>query len=708
MEEKKISEFGLVDWKDEPIYDVICQQCRLKEEEGEDSDGTIPVASNGRRADLPRSRATVKKSFDPDDIDHVAMALVSAVQGDMDMLKKFNMAKFKEITGVDTDIPYDEIRHRGEELIALTRGYGYLKNFRLPMNSTYVIFGDSNGLHVEDGILSVVKEMCETLGARPIHVGPALDRNHFISEKMLRLPNLAIVARQDEIFSIAERYDSRDNITIYRDSVIAGKALIACQYLRTQYTYGSSKGILFSDEGHEVVIYDRPKHELHSITKHGRACMNISVGCSCKKFENKAPRKNKTPLTVEELSCHLPMTKTAMRSRAVTGAWENGIVVLHVDENGTTCPIMCRLKKVKGKWTTSYFGNIITEDGFRTPDKLTFVIGDVHVPKHDPKALDIADQIAFAMSPDCFVNLGDHCDSSSLNHHALDRGQVITDYDVASDFGSAKYILRIMSRWAKELYLIIGNHERFVEDYHKKNNTVKSLINIESLISPQALGYKLVELKGVIDGGPWKIVHGDLRNYGATGDVSKKMKRVMEKDSMCGHRHRPEIREGAYCIGLMGKMDQEYNEVEASNWIHGYGIVSTFEGEAFMSTVPIIDYKTFYDGKWITPRENLEMWNPQVLNAEVDYTFAEDDARTPAVPAIEGFKKADMPAGEIDYRQVATDICKVVFGADNQESLAEWMSTPCDDNGEITPADLFAEGRYKEIYELLVFLFYQG
>ena len=694
LKEKKICDFAVVGIEPgtgEVIDSDICNTCSAGVQAAVDeaTQSCQSVSEKNIKKKVGREKKTVKakKGFDPENVDSMGRSLASCVGVDMVRLQNYDEKMFYMDTGIKSPLDYDEIKDCAEELIISVRGLNYPTNVELESGKSYVVFGDTNGSEVNDGILQCVENMCRHTGARPIHIGNALDNFDIVSSKLAQMDDLVLVARSDEVGRLGRLVGSNDNVTIVRERVTAGNALIRCQYYRSMYTSGSTKSAIPDDEGYQAVVIDRPLHEVHTLTKHDRDCFIISTGCSCNKFRDKARLKNKFPKTEAELFRHcVDSTAAGRRKGEMVKRWEHGFIVLHIADDGTVCPIPCRLKMVNGKWATGYMGNVVTEDSVIRGDVVEFAVGDTHVPEHDPMALGVVDKAASLILPDRLINVGDHCNSSSLNHFSMDRNEPILDTNVVDEYGMAHFVLLKMAEWARERVLIMGNHERFVEDFNKKHPSLLPLIDQSVLMSVEDTGFSTVGLKGVYcSGKSAKYIHGEMRHYGVSGDINAKVVKSLDVDTMFGHCHRPSCRAGAYGIGLLGLLDQGYNEVESSNWVHGFGVTTHYCGEAFMNTVPIIGYRTVINSQWITyDAGQLGKWAPKKFKPQMKYIIVNDD-------------------GEFDYEAAIYDMCPVVFGSENTiYDMTLWTGVPNARIGGMTPAALLAAGIYKPVHDILL------
>jgi len=296
------------------------------------------------------------------------------------------------------------------------------------------------------------------------------------------------------------------------------------------------------------------------------------------------------------------------RMRHMNKYWERGMLVVQVDSKGRHTIIPCSIQKTIKGFATSYFDKIITSNGVYNPEKKIFVNGDLHCGNHEPSVLDIQEDICKDYKPDVCVNLGDTHNYSALNHHLMDRGIPIINKLVIDEAMGTHFVLKRLARWSKENHLIYGNHERFARDFIKKYPQFEGYLDFPFLCSIDSLGYKLTDLKNVLEVGSAKFIHGDINMYGQPGSKIEKASRTFGKNVFIGHIHYPAIRFGCYSIGLSGKMNQEYNEPNATRWIHGFGLCNQFSGKSWLTTVAIVDNVCNFNGKTYKPSSSA--WSP--------------------------------------------------------------------------------------------------
>lgn len=199
----------------------------------------------------------------------------------------------------------------------------------------------------------------------------------------------------------------------------------------------------------------------------------------------------------------------------------------------------------------------------------------------------------------------------------MDRGGVINKR-LMDEAAQTYFILKRTSKWAKDCRLIYGNHERFAIDFVEKYPQLKDYLDFKFICDIESLGYKLTPLKSVLNIGSAKFIHGEIRMYGQTGSKLEKASRTFGKNVFMGHTHNPAIRFGCYSVGLTGELNQDYNEAEASQWVHGFGLCNQYKGKSWMTTIAIAQNKCFLNNKKYIPVKP-ESWNISKYNVKLQY-----------------------------------------------------------------------------------------
>jgi len=558
-------------------------------------------------------------------IDQLIGALLEVCRYEFARLESAKEKEFLERVNLEKDrlpISFTELKEKcKEELVAL--GFGNPENIDLGAG-TYVIVGDSHGKHTKRDMFALLERINTTLKPNKIiHVGHILDDDNDISYDWGKFSNLIVVAKVEELRTIQDQRNKfKFNYQISRDSVTINDLVITNQDLISDYVKTPISN-LDAQIFDEKVVVNCHRLEFSTRCCNSGASYFASPGCLC---ENHIVRTIKQidfeDGRVIKQANHDGFVKYR-RMRQLNNYWEQGMIVVQMDQNKNYTMVPCAIKHTAKGFATSYFDKIIASKGVFSPDSKIFVNGDMHCDKHDVNVLDMQEQICKDYAPDTQVNVGDTFNYSSLNHHIMDRGGVIVDKKVLDEAAQANYVLNRVSKWAKTSHLIYGNHERFAGDFIEKFPQFEKLLDFRFICDVENLGYHLTSLKNVLKIGSVKFVHGEIKMYGQTGSKLEKASRTFGSDIFIGHIHRPEIRFGCYSIGLSGCLDQDYNEPDASNWLHGFGMCNQFMGQSWLTTVAIVNDKCVINGRTYSPSKNVASWKPNKYRSRMIYKFDE-------------------------------------------------------------------------------------
>ena len=492
---------------------------------------------------------------------------------------------------------------------------------------TYIVVGDSHGKHTKKKMFGLIKNLHDFLDAdRVIHIGHMLDDDNQVSFKWGDFDNLTVLAKGEELkFIHKKRHAHNFNYDVVRSYIQVGNDLtIANQDLISDYVKTSIRNLdneIF--EGKMIV-------NCHRLETSSKACSDFSSHYMCSPG---ALCEKHIIRTIKQIDFQDGMTQKVAyhdgfvkyrRQKHNNKYWNQGVLIIHVDVDGNHTVIPCLIREIDGEYYTSYFNKIISSKGIHDPDKKIFVHADMHAPSHDSNVLDIQEQVCKDYKPDVLVNIGDSFDAAAISHHDIDRGHVIFG-DFLEEAAKTHHIMKRMSNWAPKSHAIIGNHERFINDFIKKFPQLKTILDFEFICDLENLGYEITNLKNVLKIGDAKFIHGDMIFYNQTGNKLEKASRTLGHNTFIGHIHYPSIRFGCYSIGFSGLVDQGYNEPEASCWIHGLGFCNQYKGQSWPTTLAIFNHKLVLNGKTYEP-EDPNSWDLDGFKARIVYETEESNS----------------------------------------------------------------------------------
>jgi hypothetical protein len=559
-------------------------------------------------------------------IDNLTKALIELSRHDLERLKKITKPFFlSNIIVVSKTLPITFTELKRKAIYELKDiGYSYPSSQQLG-KGTYIIIGDSHGKHTRSGMVDLIKNLSDHVNSdKIIHVGHYIDDDNdgnFNWDN--KIDNLCIIAKEEELRTLAKsdmpHEIIRKEIILGNDLVVQNQNLIS-DYMQTALSSGI-KSEYFKDS----IITNLHRHEFDTrCTPQNELAHVSSPGCMCEKhivytikqqdFTDGRTVKQTFPTGY----------KKYRRMKHMYQTWQQGCIVVEVDDNGDSHVQMCRIHKTSKGFTTSYFDKIISEKGIHEPEKKTFIISDLHIDYHDSNVLNIEDQVVKEYKPTMVVNLGDTIENKPINHHVFKKiGCTHVDKSLLDQSAAANYIISKTYKWANNMILLLGNHERFAVDYTDKNPQFLEILNFEFLNGLSDMNIDVVDLKNLKEYGNAKYTHGELMMFGQRGSSKlDKLFKTFGINCVMGHVHYSSCRYDCYSIGLSGEMDLDYNEVNASKWSHGFGLCNTFEDAAFITNVLIFNNKTQIKNKLYKPI-NSTSWEVPSYTAKINYSFGE-------------------------------------------------------------------------------------
>ncbi len=564
-----------------------------------------------------------KKIADDLYIDNLTKALIEISRHDISRLKEITKNQFLQNTILPSKIlPISFIELKRKAIYELEQiGFSYPSS-KVFNKGTYIIVSDCHGKHTRSGMFKLLENLSNYVKAEKIiHVGHFIDGDNDYNFNWDKFNNLAIVAKEEELKFLAQQKFEHD---IVRNEIRLGKSLsIQNQDLITDYVQTELSLAITPEYFESSTITNLHRHEFNTrCTPEGEFSYVASPGCLCEKhivytikqqdFTDGRTIKQTFPTGY----------KKYRRMKHMYQTWQQGCIIVEIDSDGDCHTTMCRIYQTSKGFTTSYFDKIITEHEILDPDDKTLIISDLHIDFHDSKILDIEKQIAQNYQPNTLINLGDTVENKPINHHVFrECGSTRIDESLLDVSAATNYILTKVNNWANKSIYIIGNHERFYEDYFKKNPQFKEILNFEFINGLTNQNIEVIDLKQLKRHANANYVHGDLIMAGQRGGSKlDKLYRTYGKNTVMGHCHYASCRFDCYTVSMSGKFDLEYNETNASKWTQGCAICNTFEDVAFITNIIINNNKVQINNHLYMPK-NIKEWRVPKFKARIEYEF---------------------------------------------------------------------------------------
>lgn len=215
------------------------------------------------------------------------------------------------------------------------------------------------------------------------------------------------------------------------------------------------------------------------------------------------------------------------------------------------------------------------------------VINDIHIPKHNKKAVNCVLKAIEHLKPDGITLNGDIMDCGTFSRH--DRFSppkchwTDSQFYIASlpEYKAMEFFLNKLDRIApkaRKRYMQ-GNHEIWCDDFIKESpKTREDKFSLEKRLRLHERGYELYNYNEFMKLGKLQVTHGIY-----TGQShAKKHVDAMGSSILYGHLHDIQVYSKvtpdkqshmAWCNGCLCNMNPEYLRNRPQNWNHGFAVV---------------------------------------------------------------------------------------------------------------------------------------
>lgn len=223
------------------------------------------------------------------------------------------------------------------------------------------------------------------------------------------------------------------------------------------------------------------------------------------------------------------------------------------------------------------------------------ITNDIHIPKHNTKAVSCLTQAIKLVKPDGITLNGDIGDWSTFSRHdrftppkcywndSVYYRASKREYDKMNQFLDT--IDRIAPKARKRFAM--GNHEVWVNDFVNESYTARyPLFDLSKRLKLGLRGYEVTQYNEFMTLGKLRVTHGMY-----TGQHhAKKHVDMMGKSILYGHLHDIQVhskvtpeREShmAWCNGCLCDMNPAYLRGRPQNWNHGFAIVYVWPNGSF-------------------------------------------------------------------------------------------------------------------------------
>lgn len=303
-------------------------------------------------------------------------------------------------------------------------------------------------------------------------------------------------------------------------------------------------------------------------------------------------------------ACTVPNYSASKAGRKAQAHHVLGAVIVEITDKG-----LFHLRHVNAAKDGSFIdlGTHYKTDATPAPPAEALVLGDLHAEQVDEAALAASIEQVHAVQAKRIV-LHDVLDFRARNHHNNTWHLHSGPQDVEEELWNTANVITELAEHADEVLIVQSNHDEALDRWLLEADPKRDPQN--ALLYHQ-LWYELLQqhprppafehwCKGKLPDnvkflrrnsnysvkGIALSFHGDKGINGARGSINQYAK--LGTKSVIGHSHCPGIRDGAYQVGVIGKLDQGYNHTPSS-WLHSNCVVYSNGKRALLNIV---------EGKW--------------------------------------------------------------------------------------------------------------
>jgi predicted phosphodiesterase len=244
-----------------------------------------------------------------------------------------------------------------------------------------------------------------------------------------------------------------------------------------------------------------------------------------------------------------------------------------------------------------------------------FVFSDIHYPEHDRKALSVAEQVMKDLKPQRLIYIGDFLNMTPVSHWMEDKKRPMEGQRLTKDYNGWYNKLtehvKMAGKGLKEVVLLEGNHEDWINQYLDKHSEMEGLIEVKTHIAEKLadeypdLKVTWVKYNQFYKLGKLYFTHGIYTNkYHASKHLES-----LGRNVMYGHTHTVQEhtssnavdgeKHSSKSIGCLADMSPSYMRNRPHQWVHAFAVVYTdaSTGNFTDYVVKIINGATVWNGK---------------------------------------------------------------------------------------------------------------
>lgn len=313
-----------------------------------------------------------------------------------------------------------------------------------------------------------------------------------------------------------------------------------------------------------------------------------TCGCLCDPHVYRPIKYKKYETGKQSMNYEMAGSAAYNKKMEFSKHWEKGFIIIDSKQNKTKITQHeIKFSEEFKQYATNVNYKIYTSDGQNyLPTKSTLVLADIHAPAYNIDALNRVDQYVKnrPVKFDNLILLGDTADCRFVNPHEMQKTRCANE-NALVEFESYEKILKRFEHYCDKKYIMFGNHEDFINRWTDSHKQFKDLFEKLYTDPISKYGYTYIKDKDFINIDNVIYSHGDMKCFGASGSNLQKHLKTLggEYPVVIGHSHRPQKYQNGTSVPSLCDLNQQYNEVNASNWKNGFTVVNSYGDLRFVS-----------------------------------------------------------------------------------------------------------------------------
>ena len=207
---------------------------------------------------------------------------------------------------------------------------------------------------------------------------------------------------------------------------------------------------------------------------------------------------------------------------------------------------------------------------------------------HDLKLFNAVMEFIGEFKPNVLILGGDNLNASFLSRHNRSKPRLVEGFRAMDEYEAfdekmLQPLEKVLNKTAHKLFLL-GNHERWIEDFLDENPTVEGIIEPKSYLKLAERSWEVIDYGKLFKLGKLYFAHGDAIRTAAKHRAATLLGSY-QRNIITGHAHTLQVHlstglqdgqpHASWIVPMMGVTNPDYLKGAPTNWAQGfvYGVV---------------------------------------------------------------------------------------------------------------------------------------